>query len=452
MKKLFTALTLVTSLHVVANEAPKNIIMVISDGMGPAYTTAYRYFNDDPTTPEIETTVFDKYHIGSSSTYPAPVSGLVTDSAASATALASGVKSYNGAIGVDVDEQPVESVLYRAKAKGLKTGIVVTSQINHATPAAYMAHNKHRRNYDEIADSYYDDRNNNQFLADIMLGGGWSYFIRQDRNLVSEFKSAGFHYLDNFSALNSLPKSKPVLGLFDDKGLAQALDHQDKYRLATMTEAALDYLTNEKGMFLLVEASQVDWGGHNNDIAYSMAEMSDLDKTIQVLEAYVAKHPDTLVVLTADHSTGGMTIGANGKYAWFPTWIKNLTASTETIANDIAEQGLEVTRLANQLGFQPNEEEMATLAASMADAENYWLTNQVKFEEKGYTKQSTISRSMRKAVLKLIDQRTNTGWTTSGHTGVDVPVYAFGKNAELFKGQLDNTDIAKGIFSLIEKR
>lgn len=449
MKKILSSLALLTSFHVSA-EAPQNIIMVVSDGMGPAYTTAYRYYNDDPATPEIETTIFDKYHVGSSSTYPAQVSGLVTDSAASATALASGVKSYNGAIGVDVNEQPVKSVLHQAKQLGKKTGIVVTSQINHATPAAYMVHNKSRQNYDEIADSYFDNRINYQFLADLMLGGGWQYFIRKDRNVVDDFKSSGFHYLDDFNQLSNLPKDKPVLGLFADKGMPQALDYDDNYRLSTMTAAALDYLPNDKGMFLLIEASQVDWGGHSNDIAYSMSEMTDLEKTMAVLEKFVENNPNTLVVLTADHSTGGMTIGANGDYAWHPTWIKNLTASTQSMAKEIGEHGLDVLKLQQALGFQLTPEEQDELATQMDKALAYWTENEIKFLAKGYSQASTVARKMRKAITQLIDKRTNTGWTTGGHTGVDVPVYAFGKNSELFIGQLDNVDIATKIFSLLK--
>ena len=106
---------------------PKNIIMVVADGMGPAYTTAYRYYSDNPETEVIEQTVFDRHLVGMASTYPARVSGYVTDSAAAATALATGVKSYNGAIGLDVDKNPVETVLEWAKIQGKKTGVVVTS-------------------------------------------------------------------------------------------------------------------------------------------------------------------------------------------------------------------------------------------------------------------------------------------------------------------------------------
>jgi alkaline phosphatase len=179
---------------------PKNIIMIVGDGMGPAYTTAYRYFNDDPATVEIEQSIFDKHYVGSSSTYPAKVSVYITDSAAAATALATGVKTYNDAISVDTNKKPLLTVLEWAKQQGKKTGVVVTSQINHATPASYLSHNENRNNYNAIADSYID----NGIKADVYLGGGWKYFIREDRNLVNEFKAAGFQYIDDYKQLSTL--------------------------------------------------------------------------------------------------------------------------------------------------------------------------------------------------------------------------------------------------------
>lgn len=184
-----------------APATPKNIIMVVADGMGPAFTTAYRNYADDPATPEVESVVLDDILIGNSSTYPAKVSGYVTDSAAAATALASGIKSYNGAIGVDDKKLPVESVLQLAKQQGMRTGVAVTSQINHATPAAYIAHNESRKNYNAIADSYFDDRIDGKFVADVMLGGGTSYFERKDRDLVAQFIDADYQYVDSYNKL-----------------------------------------------------------------------------------------------------------------------------------------------------------------------------------------------------------------------------------------------------------
>ena len=448
--------------HAKLSAPVKNIIMVIADGMGPAYTSAYRYYRDDPKTPDIEKTVFDRHLIGSASTYPAPISGYITDSAAAATSMASGIKTYNGAIGVDVNKQPVQSVLSWARSQGKKTGVVVTSQINHATPAAYLTHNESRKNYNEIADSYLD----NSVKSDVFLGGGWQYFIRKDRNLVNDFKAKSFHYLDTYEQLSSIPKGKRVLGLFDKKGLPWALDDINRHRLTLMTQAALPQLENDKGYFLLIEASQIDWAGHGRDIASAMAEIDDLAHTLRFLEAYVAKHPNTLVVVTADHSTGGLSIGnktaasdknIKSNYLWQPEILRTMKHSAEYIAKQLSNSALSST-LANDLfNFELNHAELATLNAAKAGSSEQ-IAEYMRFskaQKKGKWPPQKHSLLLVE-VKKIIDQRTNTGWgTTSGsasHTGVDVPVFAFGSHQHEFSGAIDNTDIAKKIFTLLGKQ
>lgn len=413
-----------------ANPMPKNIIMVVGDGMGPEYTSAYRMFMDNKNTPEVEPTIFDQLLVGMASTHPDHNQGFVTDSAAGATSLATGVKTYNGAIGVDVNKQPVMTVLEYAKQQGLKTGVAVTSQINHATPAGYSSHNVSRQNYDEIADSYFDKKINGQFTLDVMLGGGWKYFIRQDRNLVEEFKNAGYQYVDNLTQLSQVKANTPLLGLFADVGLPWALDAQDKHRLPILAKTAVQQLENKQGFFLLVEGSQIDWGGHANDIAASMGEMHDLALTLEWLAQYADNNPDTLIVVTADHSTGGMTIGARGEYNWAPLWLQKLKSSPTSIAKQLAESKDRIATANEQLGFALNQDEQNQI--NSIDTDDY----------KAYYK-----------VLKsILDQRSFTGWTTTGHTGIDVPVFAKGPGKELFQGQLDNTDIAKKIFSLLGKK
>lgn len=426
MKFVSTVLLSALCMGAVAQE-PKNVIMVVGDGMGPAYTTAYRYFADNKNTSVVEQTVFDRMLVGMASTYPAQVSGYVTDSAAGATALATGVKSYNGAIAVDVDKKPVLTVLEWAKEHGLKTGVAVTSQINHATPAGYSAHNVSRKNYNEIADSYFDDKVDNRFVLDVMLGGGWNYFIRDDRNLVAEFKGAGYQYVDKITDLSTTDKNKPLLGLFAEQGLNWALDMPAKQRLQTLTQTAVKHLENDKGFFLLVEASQIDWAGHSNDVGAAMTEMQDLAQTMTWLEQYVSQHPDTLVVLTADHSTGGFTIGANKIYRWEPQWLDNLKASPYAIAKQLMTANNKSALAAKLLGFSLNEEEKSMLEA--IDTQDDEIAYQT--------------------VKTLLDVRTNTGWTTGGHTGVDVPVYAIGPGSEKFRGLLNNTQVADNIFTLL---
>jgi alkaline phosphatase len=429
--------------------SPKNIIMVIADGMGPAYTTSYRYFNDDPTTDIVEETVFDRLLVGSVSTYPASVSGLVTDSAAGATALATGYKTYNGAIALDVNKNSVETVLEFAKKQGKKTGIVVTSQINHATPAGYLTHNESRNNYNAIADSYIDKG----IKADVYFGGGWKYFIREDRNLIKEFKASGFQYIDNYNALNTLKPEMPVIGLFDDTGLPSAQDDSDPYRLSAMTKVAIKQLENSKGYFMLVEASQIDWAGHSNDIATAMAEMSDLAKTMEYLEEYVKQNPDTLVILTADHSTGGLTVGARGKYEWHPEVLRTMKSSPSVIAKQLANNPVTQQGLSQLLNFDVTNNEVEQIeAAKIFAVEEIATYKSLDEQEKLKTKEPTMNNIIASAIKNIIDIRTNTGWTSGGHTAIDVPLHTLGKSSEVLKGKVDNTDIAKQIFLLLGKK
>ncbi|ARD46169.1 alkaline phosphatase [Colwellia sp. PAMC 21821] len=448
--------------NTVASNTPKNIIMVVGDGMGPAYTTAYRYYNDNPATPEIEPTVFDRNFTGTSSTYPAPESGYVTDSAASATALSTGVKTYNNAIGLDINRQPIETVLEYAKQSGKKTGVVVTVQINHATPASYLAHNVHRYNYNAIADSYIDDG----IKADLYFGGGWEYFIRKDRNLVNEFIESGFHYIDKYSEINSIPKNTPVLGLFDHTNLPWALDDTNKHRLSLMTKAATKQLENKDGFFMLVEGSQIDYGGHARDIAAAMAEMDDLAKTIEYLETYVAENPDTLVVITADHSTGGLTIGKktersdpniNSKYLWKPEFLRSMTMSPKTIALKFTDEDLTLAQVNGLLSFDISSQDLNNLQqAKLSDKDIVKQFSLLSAADKKGKRTPKNYQSVLNVITKIIDMKTNTGWgsiSPSGtHTGIDVPVFAFGKGSEMFNGFQDNTDIAKKIFTLLGKK
>ncbi|MDU0356333.1 alkaline phosphatase [Paraglaciecola aquimarina] len=428
MKRLVSLFLAGICTSAMAAQSPKNIIMIVGDGMGPAYPTAYRMFADDISTPQVEETVFDRHLVGMASTHPDIDTGYVTDSAAGATALSAGVKTYNGAIAVDVEKAAVGTVLELAKKQGRKTGVAVTSQINHATPAGYSAHNVSRQNYNEIADSYFDDKVDGKFVLDVMLGGGWKYFDRDDRNLIKEFQQAGYQYIDEIDKLDQAQPGKPLLGLFADTGLPWALDYASKQRLPALTKTAVSQLENDKGFFLLVEASQVDWAGHANDIAAAMWEMRDLAITLEWLEQYVENNPDTLVVLTADHSTGGMTIGANGNYNWLPSILTELEHSPLEIAKQVLPSADKVKLASTLLKFNLTDEEAQLVL------------------------KPTEQKALTTAIKQIIDARTITGWTTGGHTGVDVPVYALGMGREKFIGHSDNTDIAKQIFELLNAK
>lgn len=405
------------------NSAPtqaKNIIIMIGDGMGPAYTTAYRYYQDNPNTEEIEHTVFDRLLVGMASTHPTQSEGLITDSAAAATALSSGVKTYNGAIGMNEDKQALNSIMQLAKQQGMSTGIAVTSQVNHATPAAFLTHNESRRHYDEIAISYL------QSDVDIILGGGQKYFPPA---LIEKFKGKGYQYISDISKLNAITQPK-LLGLFADVELPWAIDNQNAHQLSKQTHAALRLLSqNPKGFVLLVEGSLIDWAGHDNDIVNVMGEMDEFANAIEVAEQFTREHKETLLVITADHNTGGLSIGANNVYAWNAQLIKGIKASPHTIAMDNMAENDWQEKLTAQLGFALKSDEITQLNIAKAK------------DLKHFTN----------AIIQIINHRSHTGWTSRGHTGVDVQVFATGPSSILFHGHQDNTDIAKNMINLLPK-
>ena len=429
MKKQFGLLALLcTTTGAFAQTAPKNVIYMIGDGMGPAFTTAYRYYKDDPTTKEIETTVFDTILKGMAHTYPDDHT-YVTDSAAGATALSSGHKSYNGAIAVDTAKKPVKTMLEIAKEQGMTTALVATSQINHATPASFAAHNESRRNYDDIANDYIDNKIAGKLPVDLMLGGGTQYFIRDDRNLVDEFKQAGYQYGDDIQNLGQITQV-PAIGLYAPKGLPFALD-ENPTRLKQLTSKAFDLLDgqNDKGFFVMIEGSQIDWCGHANDIACAMAEMDDFAKSIETAKAYVDKNPDTILVITADHSTGGLTIGAHGQYKWETDVIKGVKATAGTLTNLLMESD----------NLKKVWQENTSI--------EFTAENEIKLKQAKAMGEKTLNL----AVKSIINDLSFTGWTTGGHTASDVQVFAYGKNSDDFVGSQNNTDIAKKLIGYIEQ-
>ncbi len=224
----------------------KNVIFLIGDGMGTSYTTAYRYMKDIPNTPVMEKTEFDKYLVGQQTTYPEDEHENITDSASAATAMSAGVKTYNAAIAVDNDFTNVKTVLEQAKEEGKSTGLVATSEITHATPAAFGAHDISRKNMDAIADDYYEEVINGKHKVDVMLGGGLKNFVRKDRNLVNQFKNDGYSYVTTREELTK-DKNKQILGLFAPGGLDNMIDRNDQTpSLQEMTQAAIQRLSENK--------------------------------------------------------------------------------------------------------------------------------------------------------------------------------------------------------------
>ncbi len=422
----------------------KNIIFLVGDGMGPSFTTMHRYMQDDPSTKNMEPTAFDPYLVGMQSTYSwdpyfeggeGDVKENIPDSAATATSMAAGIKTYNGAISVDMEQERVKTILEEAKEQGKSTGLVATSQINHATPAAFGAHDESRHNYNAIADDYYDEMINGEHKVDVMLGGGTSYFEREDRNLAKEFQQDGYSYVTTKEQLLE-DDNDQVLGLFAPVGMDKAIDRDENTpSLSDMTDAALQRLSDDKdGFFLMVEGSQIDWAGHDNDVVAAMSEMEDFEKAFQRAIDFAKKDEHTLVVATADHSTGGLSIGSNGDYVFNPEVIDAAERTPDFMASEIADGAGVEEVLAEYSGLDLTQEEIDSVKeAAQADADgNIDVT------------------AVDNAIEDIYNVRSGTGWTTGGHTGVDVNVYAYGPQLYKFSGLNDNHETGQKLFEVLK--
>ncbi|MFD7437259.1 alkaline phosphatase [Streptomyces sp. NPDC059861] len=367
----------------------KNVIFINGDGMGAAMRQAARLH----LTGLNGQLAMDKLPAsGQLTTEPDDPKAVVTDSAAAASAWATGEKTYNGAISVDVDGNPLAALGRQAKAAGKATGLVTTAQVTDASPAAFFANTANRSAQDEIARQYIEVSK-----PDVILGGGEDWWLPagspgafKDQpaedpseaskgtkgNLIKKAQKAGYSYVSDGDQL-SRAKGGKLLGLFANEEMFQqrAEGQGDVYSpvvgLSTMTGKALSTLEkNKKGFFLMVEEEATDEFAHSNNGARVLQSMQELEKAVAVARAYVATHPDTLLVVTGDHETGGLAV-------------------EETDAGDESGEGI-----------------------SAEDG---------PFTIRGSQKNFSID------------------WTTSGHTGVDVPVTAAGPLSDRFTGKHANT-------------
>ncbi|WP_053826082.1 alkaline phosphatase [Lascolabacillus massiliensis] len=277
--------------HKFKSKRPKNVIVMIGDGMGVAQLFAGATANKGKLN-------LDNFkHVGFSRTQSA--NRYVTDSGAGGTAIAIGRKTNNSSVGVDADGNPVPSVLKIAQQNGLATGVVVTTSILDATPADFVAHVPKRDMMPEIASQFVTSG------LDVFIGGGIEHFTdREDqRNLLEELSQKGYQVYDNIEAIKSVKEGK-LAGFLKENRVSERGN-----QLEETTEVTLNILDDhKKGFFLMVEASEIDGGGHENDIQYTIEEMLDFDRTIGKVLEFAEKDGRTLVIVTADHETGGLTL------------------------------------------------------------------------------------------------------------------------------------------------
>jgi alkaline phosphatase len=383
-------------------ERPRNVILFVADGLGPSGHTLARAFKDP--------LAMDAILVGTVAT--ASANAPVTDSAASATALACGVNTNNGMVAVAPDGERLPTLIEAAEDAGMVTGLIATSRITHATPACFSAHVKSRGEESEIA---------HQQLGvgiDVILGGGWRFFrpvekngIREDgRDLLEEARRDGYHLIDTRADLLG-DLQTPVLGLFTADHMAYEIDRPDtEPSLAEMTRRAIELLRDhEQGFLLVVEGSRIDHAAHNNDVVGFLHDVLAYDAAIAEALRFARRDKRTLVVATADHETGGLALSADDPdrpgYGWDPSPLRRGRCSHVALARALEDQD-PVAAAREHLGVTDlDRAERQALAQAQAKAEI-----------------GTMVRLLNQA----LDRRARVGWTTRGHSGVDVNLYAFG--------------------------
>lgn len=382
------------------NEKVKNVIFMIPDGFSAAYATNYRWYKG-------KESLLDSMLVGMQRTYSA--NSEVTDSAAAATAMATGVKTNNGMISISPEGKKLKTILETAKENGKATGLVVTAAVTHATPAAFASHVKARTDQVHIAPQLLKHE------VDVMLGGGKKYF---PDSLLQEAKAKGYEYVDTKGQLTNVEQANKLIGLFAEEGLAPELERKltKQPSLAEMSEKAIDVLKKDQdGFFLMIEGSQIDWAGHVHDAPWAMKDTEAFEAALQKVLEFAKKEKNTLVVVVGDHDTGGMSVGGYDTYDANIELLRSVTATGKFMVSKLN---------ANRSNIKEVVKQYANLDLLDEEEKNIRAAGKPEI-----------------ALNEVISKRALVGWTSFQHTGTDVPLYAFGPSANLFLGLHNNTDL-----------
>ncbi|KAL1954781.1 hypothetical protein VTO42DRAFT_729 [Malbranchea cinnamomea] len=431
----------------------KNFIYIVPDGFGPASQTLARDYvsllqhGEDPKNHVSIELPADKLVIGNVRTFSGD--NLITDSAASATAFACGVKTQNGVIGLDKTGQPVGSILEAAHLAGMKTGLVVTSTITHATPAGYVAHIASRGAEDKIAEQELGYSHPLGSVVDILMGGGRCYFVpkqaegscrNDDLDLLKWAKQKGWSVITDRAGFDNLRKGSkatlPYIGLFNDGMMQYELDRDPAKEpsLVEMVETALNSLKkatrfSPRGYFLMIEASRIDHAGHANDAAGHLHDIIQYNEVVDFVRKWIDKNPDTLMLSAADHETGGLTLDG-----YNPLPLKGAKNTTEVLAPLFADyDGDDAAGLLRDTILP---------AYGITDASDKEIESLIALKGKS---------SFANALGNILADRAGISWTTGGHSAIDVTLLGYGwrhKGEELKRemaGNWDNTELPKYI-------
>jgi len=436
--------------------SPKNIIILFADGVASTQWEFGRYSSGVLRQQPFATTdvVFRQGTLGLASTDP--LGAFVTDSAAAGSAMSTGVKVVNGAVSITPDGKPVRTAMEVAKASGKRIGLVTTATVYDATPAAFSVHAKSRSEFQSIVDQYF------ALEPDVLLGGGAEYFLpatapggkRKDgKDVIAAFRAKGWQVARNSAELKAASSAK-VLGLFADDDMDFEIDRDaaKEPTTAEMATAALKALSqaNANGFVLLVENENTDTAGHANDAAALMRALWAFDDAVKVALDYQRSHPDTLILITGDHETGGFS----------PTYalkdLSSLASSNRFTVGDTQLKMLErITMSFNtvkeKLGDKPAGPALDELLAKHfpgfrldPDLRELVLAGRPLERNTSYLPQNTLAR--------MVARQAGFYWGTSGHTPEPVVIGAMGPGEQLFRGYQDNTDFGKSLHRLISGR
>lgn len=445
------ALLLLSHLHLsvpqVQSPKPKkqNVIFMVTDGMGPASLSLARSFRQYRDKLPIDDILnIDKFLVGSSRTRSS--SSLVTDSAAGATAFSCALKSYNGAIGVDPHKVACGTILEALKLQGYLTGLVVTTRITDATPAAFSAHADYRFQEDLIAQHQLGEYSLGR-VVDLIIGGGRCHFLpsleggcRADtRNLVEEAKKNNWTYVGDRAGFDKLDGGNnvqlPLLGLVANTDIPYDIDRkpEDYPSLQEQVKTALTALSkatenSDQGFFLLIEGSRIDHAGHHNDPAAQVREVLAYDAAFkEVIDFIDATDVDTVAISTSDHETGGLVTARQVSpsypdYLWYPHVLLNSTHSGEYLARKIVE-----TKKSGKFSL----ESFSAYVAKEVIETDMGISEYTKEEVDQICALSNYAEGLLYFLNNMISVRSQTGWTTHGHSAVDVNIYAYSNSKEI---------------------
>ncbi len=458
--------------------APKYVFMFIADGQGSPQISAAQYYlgtleNPEATLPTPAHLSFTQFpSVGLMTTYDA--TSFCPDSASTATSMASGEKTLSGVINYNVDKtESFKLITEYAKEAGKKIGVITTVSLDHATPAAYYSKAQSRSLYYDIAIQGVGGE-----TVDFLGGGRYLLPAGKEKDQIDVFEVAtanGFAVADTNEAIRALnSESGKVLAVVPDPDNAMAMQYEvdrqrlvsegvDSLSLAEMTQKGIDVLENENGFFMMVEGGKIDWSCHANDAKTSIMETLAFSDAVQVAVNFANAHPDeTLIVVTGDHETGGLTIGF-------------ATTAYETHFNYLAAQNISFNDFDTQIAAMREngntfEEALAIIEASYgltatADQALTLDSSELLKLKDAYTL-SMLPKGQRAigademlayggyeplsmAVSHILNNKAGVAFTSYSHTGLQIPVYAMGVGAEQFSGSYDNTDIFKKTMAIM---